>query len=65
MPPMETIQSATINTAKLLKIDSILGSIEVGKMADIIAIDGNPIEDINTMENVVFVMKEGELIDLN
>ena len=65
MPPIETIQSATINTAKLLKIDSILGSIEVGKMADIIAIDGNPIEDINTMENVVFVMKEGELIDLN
>ena len=65
MPPMETIQSATINTAKLLKIDSILGSIEVGKMADIIAIDGNPIEDINTMENVVFVMKEGELINLN
>lgn len=65
MPPMETIQSATINTAKLLKIDSILGSIEVGKMADIIAIDGNPIEDINTMENVIFVMKEGELIDLN
>ena len=65
MPPMETIQSATINTAKLLKIDSILGSIEVGKMADIIAIDGNPIEDINTMENVVFVMKEGKLIDLN
>ena len=65
MPPMETIQSATINTAKLLKIDSILGSIEVGKMADIIAIDGNPIENINTMENVVFVMKEGELIDLN
>ena len=65
MPPMETIQSATINTAKLLKIDSILGSIEVGKMADIIAIDGNPIEDINTMDNVIFVMKEGELIDLN
>lgn len=65
MPPMETIQSATINTAKLLKIDSILGSIEVGKMADIIAIDGNPIENINTMENVVFVMKEGELIDLH
>ena len=65
MPPMEAIQSATINTAKLLKIDSILGSIEVGKMADIIAIDGNPIEDINTMENVIFVMKEGELIDLN
>ncbi|MDA9903020.1 amidohydrolase family protein [Gammaproteobacteria bacterium] len=65
MSPIETIQSATINTARLLKIDSILGSIEVGKMADIIAIDGNPIDDINTMENVVFIMKEGKVIDLN
>ena len=34
-------------------------------MADIIAIDGNPIDDINTMENVVFIMKEGKVIDLN
>jgi imidazolonepropionase-like amidohydrolase len=65
MSPIETIQSATINTARLLKIDSILGSIEVGKMADIIAIDGNPIDDINTMEKVVFIMKEGKVIDLN
>ena len=65
MSPIETIQSATINTARLLKIDSILGSIDVGKMADIIAIDGNPIDDINTMENVVFIMKEGKVIDLN
>src|SRR6056300_1016247 len=60
MPPMETIQSATINTAKLLKIDSILGSIEIGKIADLVAVDGNPIKNINSMENVVFVMKDGK-----
>ena len=59
MPPMETIISATIETAKLLSESDILGSITPGKIADIIAISGKPLEDMNDMENVVFVMKEG------
>ena len=61
MSPMDTIKSATIETAKLLRISDTHGSIEVGKIADIIAIDGNPLSDISSMENVVFVMKEGEI----
>ena len=65
MPPIETIQAATISTAKLLGIDSILGSIEVGKVADIIAVDGNPLKNINNMENVSFVMKAGKVIKLD
>ncbi|NCW59466.1 MAG: amidohydrolase family protein, partial [Proteobacteria bacterium] len=62
MPEIETIKSATIDTAKLLGIDANFGSIEVGKIADIIAINGNPIDDISTMENVYFVMKDGKVV---
>jgi imidazolonepropionase-like amidohydrolase len=62
MPEIETIKSATIYTAKLLGIDANFGSIEVGKIADIIAINGNPIDDISTMENVSFVMKDGKVV---
>ncbi len=59
MPAMETIISATIETAKLLSESDTLGSITPGKIADIIAVSGKPLEDMNDMENVVFVMKEG------
>ena len=59
MDEMEAIKSATIETAKLLRIDDMLGSLEVGKIADIVAVDGNPLVDITVMEKVVFVMKDG------
>ena len=65
MPEMETIISATIEAAKLLRIEDELGSIEVGKIADIIAVSGDPIKDITSMENVVFVMKEGKVYKSN
>ena len=65
MPEMETIISATIEAAKLLRIEDKLGSIEVGKIADIIAVSGDPIKDITSMENVVFVMKEGKVYKNN
>ena len=61
MPPMEAIQSATMTAATVLKMEDELGSIEEGKLADIIAVKGNPLEDISTLENVTFVMKEGEV----
>jgi imidazolonepropionase-like amidohydrolase len=61
MEPMDTIKAATMETAKLLRIDSKLGSIESGKIADIIAVDGNPLNDLSVMQNVVFVMKEGNV----
>ena len=59
MEEMDAIKSATMETAKLLRISDELGSLEEGKIADIIAVEGNPLEDISVMENVVFVMKEG------
>ena len=65
MPEMKTIISATIEAAKLLRIEDKLGSIEVGKIADIIAVSGDPIKDITSMENVVFVMKEGKVYKSN
>lgn len=59
MPAIETIQSATITNAEILKMTDKIGVIEVGKLADIIAVDENPINNIHTMENVTFVMKNG------
>ena len=61
MSPMESIQSATKNAAQLMRIYNTTGSITSGKMADIIAVNADPTQDINTMLNVVFVMKEGEV----
>jgi imidazolonepropionase-like amidohydrolase len=59
MPLIEAIQSATMNAADLMGTQSILGSIEKGKLADIIAVEGDPFADINQMGNVQFVMKDG------
>ena len=59
MPAMETIQSATITNAKILKMDTEIGQIAKGFYADIIAVDEDPTKNIKTMENVVFVMKNG------
>ena len=59
MPAMEAIQSATIIASDLAGNTDQLGSIEKGKLADIIAVEGNPIEDISMMERVRFVMKGG------
>ena len=65
MPPMVAIQSATIMAADLLGIKDKIGSIEKGKLADIIAVDGDPLKDISVMKNVSFVMKEGEVYKEN
>ena len=59
MPAMEAIQSATIVASNLAGNTDQLGSIEQGKLADIIAVEGNPIEDISMMKQVQFVMKGG------
>ena len=56
---MKAIQSATMETAKLLRVEDKLGSIEAGKFADLIAVKGNPIEDISILKNVEVVMKDG------
>ena len=59
MPPMEAIKAATISAAELLGVKDQLGSIEVGKIADVVAVDGDPLIDSQAFGRVVFVMKEG------
>ncbi len=59
MPAMEAIKAATISAAELLGIKDQLGSIEVGKIADVVAVDGDPLKDSQVFGKVVFVMKEG------
>ena len=61
MPAIETLQSATITNAMLLKMDDEIGQIKKGFIADIIAVNDDPTKKIETMENVVFVMKEGKV----
>ena len=60
MPAMEAIQSATRTNAGLLMNENI-GSIAEGKLADIIAVNEDPLKNIKTLENVVFVMKDGKI----
>jgi len=62
MSPMQAIQSATSVAAALLDQQDNLGSIEAGKFADIIAVDGDPLSDITELERVKFVMKGGVVV---
>jgi imidazolonepropionase-like amidohydrolase len=59
MTPMDAIKSATINAADLLGMKDQLGSIEVNKIADVVAVDGNPLTDSKVFGKIVFVMKDG------
>ena len=59
MPAMEAIKAATINAADLLGMKEQLGSVEAGKLADIVAVDGDPLKDSRAFGKVVFVMKDG------
>ena len=61
MTPMQAIQAATSNAADLLGYASELGSIKPGKYADIIAVPGDPLADIQLLEDVKFVMKDGKI----
>lgn len=61
MPAIEAIQSATVTNAMLLSMPNDIGEIKNGFFADIIAVDEDPTNNIKTLENVVFVMKEGKI----
>ncbi|HET7561974.1 MAG TPA: amidohydrolase family protein [Rhodanobacteraceae bacterium] len=65
MPPMYAIQAATTHAAALLKHPHDFGSISAGQYADVIAVPGNPLDDIALMKNVDFVMKEGTVYKQN
>lgn len=59
IPPLYALQAATTHAAELLKQSKDLGTLEAGKFADVIAVAGNPLDDIERMQQVGFVMKEG------
>jgi len=61
MPAAFALQTATRNASKLLRMDKDIGSIEVGKFADIVAVPGDPTADIALMKQVDFVMKAGQV----
>ncbi|HKC64895.1 MAG TPA: amidohydrolase family protein [Pyrinomonadaceae bacterium] len=62
LSPLEAIRAATIDAAKLLGMEDRIGEIKEGKLADIIAIKGDPLRDINSLEQVQFVMKNGQVV---
>ncbi|MEM7360789.1 MAG: amidohydrolase family protein [Pseudomonadota bacterium] len=62
MPAVDAIHAATINSAKLLGVENKLGTLDSGKLADIIAVSGSPLEDITVLKKVNFVMKDGKVM---
>ncbi|WP_374418550.1 metal-dependent hydrolase family protein [Novosphingobium arvoryzae] len=62
MPPVEAIKAATVNAAELLGVDKETGTIEVGKAADIIAVDGDPLTDVKVLKAMKFVMARGNVV---
>jgi len=63
IPPAAVLKAATINGATALGIEEQLGSIEVGKLADLVVVDGNPLDDIKAARNVRFVIRDGVVHD--
>ena len=61
----EALRTATIDPAHYIGMDHAIGSLEVGKLADIIVIDGNPLKDIRQSDNVIYTMINGRLYDAN
>jgi len=61
MTPAAALRAGTLSAATLLRLDKKLGSLEAGKLADIVAVAGDPLADIAATERVAFVMKEGKI----
>ena len=62
MTPMQAIQSATIRAAELLGKEETLGSVQPGRFADLVAVKGDPLQDIRVLENLTHVMKDGKIV---
>ncbi|MEM7356527.1 MAG: amidohydrolase family protein, partial [Acidobacteriota bacterium] len=61
--PWEALRAGTIDGARYVGLDGDVGSIEVGKLADLVVIDGNPLEDLKRSENITYTMLNGRLYD--
>ncbi len=62
MPPIEAVRSATTRAAELLRLEGRVGTLAPGAYADLIAVEGNPLADIRSLERVRFVMKNGQIV---
>jgi imidazolonepropionase-like amidohydrolase len=62
MTPIQAIQTATVNAADLLGWSDRIGTIEAGKFADIVAVNGDPTRDVTLLQNPTFVMKGGAVV---
>lgn len=65
IPPLEVVRTATLNAAELMGWQDDVGSVEVGKYADLIAVEGDPLTDIAILQHVTFVMKGGTIVKNN
>ena len=65
MAPMDAIRSATQTAAQVLRVDDTVGTVEPGKLADLVAVKGNPLDDIGLLQDVSFVMKGGRIVKSN
>jgi imidazolonepropionase-like amidohydrolase len=59
MTPAQALRAATIRGSELMQMQNDIGTVEAGKYADIIAVEGNPLSDISVMQKITFVMKGG------
>ena len=62
MSPHEALRAGTLDGARYIGLDHLIGSIEVGKKADLIVLDDNPLDDIMNSDNIDFVIKNGEVV---
>jgi imidazolonepropionase-like amidohydrolase len=62
LSPIQALMAATINSAAACRADRTLGTLEPGKLADLIVVDGDPLSDIQTLHNVTLVMKDGRIV---
>ena len=62
--PAQALTAATVTNAKLIRMQNQIGTIEPGKLADIVAFAGDPLDDIKTMQDCRFVMKDGAVVKI-
>jgi imidazolonepropionase-like amidohydrolase len=63
LTPMQVLQAATTNTAKFLRMDKMLGTLEPGKLADLVVLDADPLADIGNTQKIALVVKDGRILD--
>lgn len=65
MTKMDCIRTATVNASRICGLEKILGTVEEGKRADLLIVKGNPLEDLDVLRNVFWVIKDGTIVDYN